>query len=273
MNSNKCRSILVIDSGMGGLSICQSILAKQDNLQVIYFADDAYFPYGLMDATLLSERLRIIVSGMLKLHLPDLVVLACNTVSTLVLPDLRATFQIPFVGVVPAIKPAAIRSKTNKIGLLATPATIKRSYTDQLIKDHANGCEVVRLGSNELVLEAEKLISGGRVSSEVIEKVVSVFKTSGSEERIDTIVLGCTHFPFLKSALSKALPGVFWVDSGEAIAKRVKGMLPTFKGQEGVLVNAQHQIYFSKSRPDENVFSKILSEIGIDDYQIKGFKP
>ena len=122
--------------------------------------------------------------------------------------------------------------------------------------------------------EAEKLISGGSVSSEVIENVVSVFKRSGSEERIDTIVLGCTHFPFLISALSKALPNVLWIDSGEAIAKRVKDLLSAVKSGEGVMEGAQqHQIYFSQSRPDERVFSKILSEIGIDDYQIKDFKP
>jgi len=273
MNSNTYHSILVIDSGVGGLSICQSILAMQKDLQVIYFADDAYFPYGLMDATLLTERLRIIVSGMLQLHQPDLVVLACNTVSTLVLPDLRAHFNIPFVGVVPAIKPAACYSKTKKVGLLATPATIRRPYTDQLIKDYASDCEVLRFGSNELVLEAEKLLSGGQVSSDVVEAALQVFKASEGARRVDTIVLGCTHFPFLKSVLSRALPNVLWIDSGEAVAKRVSDLLCTVESSALANVSAQHQVYFSKCKPDEGVFSKILSQIGIDNYQLNYFLP
>ena len=117
-------SILVIDSGVGGLSVCQSILSSGDSLQVIYFADDAFAPYGLLEEQVLEGRLEKIVSSMLALHQPQLVVLACNTVSTLLLPQLRAQFDVPFVGVVPAIKPAAKHSITKKIGLLATPATV-----------------------------------------------------------------------------------------------------------------------------------------------------
>ena len=99
-------------------------------LQIIYFADDAYFPYGLLPEQVLRQRLREVVSAMLLQHKPELVVLACNTVSTLVLPDLRAEFDVPFVGVVPAIKPAAQMTQSAVIGLLATPATVKRQYTD-----------------------------------------------------------------------------------------------------------------------------------------------
>jgi len=213
------RSILVIDSGVGGLTICQSILAFERSLQLVYFADDAFFPYGLLDEDLLTQRLHKIVSAMLKLHQPDLVVLACNTVSTLVLPELRRCFDVPFVGVVPAIKPAAQLSKTKRIGLLATPATVCRSYTDDLIADFASDCQVVRVGSNDLVVQAENLLSGKPLDVEVISMALSEFSVPLGQGEIDTIILGCTHFPLLKEQLELQIPGIKWVDSGTAVAK------------------------------------------------------
>jgi len=260
-------SILVIDSGVGGLSVCQSILAGGSPLQVIYFADDAFAPYGLLDEEALEERLEKIVSSMLEIHQPHLVVLACNTVSTLLLPQLRAQFDVPFVGVVPAIKPAAKHSTTNRIGLLATPATVKRAYTDDLIDDYAGNCEVIRVGSNELVLQAEALLAGKNISLDTIELILKPFLPDDVSPSVDTIVLGCTHFPLLKSHLHTVLPGVSWVDSGAAIAKRVHSLLngKNLRDHDLVLNSSdliEHQIYFSKSLPDGTVFKAALVKLG-----------
>lgn len=260
-------SILVIDSGVGGLSICQSILGYDDSLQIIYFADDEYAPYGLLNEAVLEERLEKIVSSMLKIHQPHLVVLACNTVSTLLLPQLRAQFEVPFVGVVPAIKPAAQQTVTNRIGLLATPATVKRAYTNDLISDYANHCEVIKVGSNELVLQAEALLAGVDVSVAVIEPILRPFLSSDNTPCVDTIVLGCTHFPFLRKQLQSVLPGVFWVDSGEAVAKRVHILLREQKAviggvKKNLTTHITHQIYFSKSLPKQTIFKKTLGALG-----------
>jgi glutamate racemase len=260
-------SILVIDSGVGGLSVCQSILATGSPLQVIYFADDALAPYGLLEEAVLEARLEKIVSSMLAIHQPHLVILACNTVSTLLLPQLRAQFDVPFVGVVPAIKPAAKHSTTNRIGLLATPATVKRTYTDALISDYAGHCEVIRVGSNELVLQAEALLAGKEVSLEAIKLILQPFMLSYGTPCVDTIVLGCTHFPLLKQQLQSIVPEVSWIDSGEAVANRVHSLLSEQSlisnnsvSDEACLIT--HQIYFSKSLPNSVVFKKAIAPLG-----------
>ena len=269
-SDTQSESILVIDSGVGGLSICQSILAQQPTLQIIYFADNAFFPYGLLPEEALSVRLKYIVEKMLALHQPKLVVLACNTVSTLVLPELRSLFAIPFVGVVPAIKPAAIISKTKRLGLLATPATVLRPYTDQLILDYAKDCEVIKVGSNELVVEAESLLNDQTVNKQVIDHVLAPFRSSEESLGVDTIVLGCTHFPLLKKYLSESLSGVNWVDSGNAIANRVShllaGLAEPLTARDSV-VNKAHQLYFSKPIEHKAEFTNGLLSLGFKSFE------
>jgi glutamate racemase len=274
--SSAASSILVLDSGVGGLSVCQSILAKLPDTQIVYFADDAYFPYGLLDEEVLRSRLHEVVSAMLLQHKPDLVVLACNTVSTLVLPELRAEFDIPFVGVVPAIKPAAQLSQTGAIGLLATPATVKRPYTDNLIEDYARDCEVLRVGSSELVKQAEELLSGHPVDEDILSSILEPFRQEINGRSVDVVVMGCTHFPFLKAYLSEQLPGIKWIDSGEAIAKRVEHLLgeKAIRGLDassGQNMETQHQVYFSKMIPNEEIFSQALIDLGLKQYQLHCF--
>ena len=271
-------SILVIDSGVGGLSICQSIFALESRLQLIYFADDAYFPYGLKDDEQLRQRLIKIVSQMLNLHQPELVVLACNTVSTLLLPELRALFDVPFVGVVPAIKPAAKLSRTKNLGLLATPGTVKRPYTDKLISDYASNCKVLRVGSSELVGLAEDFLSGQEVPETQLRSILLPFMRQ--ESQVDTIVLGCTHFPLLGAHLNKVLPEIQWVDSGEAIANRVLSLLSLAEpctlsyyplDSSAHDKSCTHQIYFSGTKPDEFIFARALESLGIFNHQLNDF--
>ncbi len=264
--------ILVLDSGMGGLSVCQSLLQTELALRLIYFADDALFPYGLLTEEALTKRLLEIVEQMLTLHQPELVVLACNTVSTLVLPQLRSRFDVPFVGVVPAIKPAAALSKTRSIGLLATPATVKRPYIDTLINDFAKDCRVVRVGNNDLVVQAERKMAGKEVCLSTLREALEPFQNLAfSGPAIDTVVLGCTHFPLLKEELQVIMSGVNWVDSGEAIARRVTSLLAekraAGKGRLDKRV-ATHQLYFSYALPDEAKLKPLLKKLGFEEITI-----
>ncbi len=258
-------TVLVIDSGVGGLSICQDLVDDDLPVRLVYVADNAWFPYGLLEEERLTERLIAIADAMLPWHQPDLVVLACNTVSTLVLPVLRERYHVPFVGVVPAIKPAAALSLTRCIGLLATPATVRRPYTDQLIADFASDCEVVRVGRNELVVEAERLFKGERVSPSVVSEVLEPFRVTHEGKKVDTIVLGCTHFPLLRPYLADALPGVNWVDSGQAIARRVASLLAdTFRGAPEIKSkHIEHTVYFTGQVPEAVVFNEQLRQLGL----------
>ena len=217
------KTVLVFDSGVGGLSVYQEIRALLPELRFIYAFDNAKFPYGELAADELVSRCCSVIAAVMARHAVDLVVVACNTASTQVLPTLRHMLTIPVVGVVPAIKPAAAASHKQCIGLLATPATVQRSYTDELIQTFAAGTQVLRCGSTELVIQAERKLAGFVVEQEVIERILRPWR---EEEPVpDVIVLGCTHFPLLKEEIEAVLPGVRQVDSGSAIARRVKQLV------------------------------------------------
>jgi glutamate racemase len=213
-------SILVLDSGVGGLSIAGKIREICRPLQIHYLADLAGFPYGIKSEQEITQRVVNLLEVNLPIYLPKIVVIACNTASTLVLEELRSRFKIPFVGVVPAIKPAASLTQTGVIALLATEATIARDYTRKLVRDFASNQQVILHGSAKLVLLAErKLKSLAPLEDEINREIERL----GNTPHLDTVVLACTHFPLLKEELRRALPQVkFWVDSGEAIARRVQ---------------------------------------------------
>jgi glutamate racemase len=191
-----------------------------------YLCDNAFFPYGTKpDADLLAHFLRVMGAAIARTR-PDLIVTACNTISTICLPELRAATAIPVVGVVPAVKPAARMSKRKIIGLLATPATIDRPYTDDLIGRHAAECRVLKLGSAELVAMAEAKLLGRRVDLDRLRDILSPLLTPPAAERPDIVVLACTHFPLLRAELEAiAPPDIAWIDSGEAVARRVVEVL------------------------------------------------
>jgi glutamate racemase len=215
-------TVLYFDSGIGGLSVFTEVDKLLANVNTIYAFDNKYFPYGILPEDKVIERCSSIIKRLLELYRIDIIVVACNTASTVVLPTLRSSIKIPIVGVVPAIKPAAQISKTKYIGLLATPATVSRKYTDMLIEDYAKDCFVEKLGSSELVRLAElKLHKNVDVTAEVA-KVLYKFK---GNDQIDVVVLGCTHFPWLKTEIEKTLTNVRCIDSGIAIANRVKFLL------------------------------------------------
>ncbi|MDX9873291.1 MAG: glutamate racemase [Spongiibacteraceae bacterium] len=225
MSSTPPEPVLIFDSGVGGLSIHAALTARLPGLPLVYACDNAAFPYGPWPQAELVERVHTVLDALIARYQPQLVVVACNTASTVALPRLRQDFKVPFVGVVPAIKPAARLSRNRIIGLLATPGTVSRPYTDQLIADFAADCTVVRLGSTTLVEWAETKLRGRPVDLNALRQLLAPLF---AHERgpVDTVVLGCTHFPLLVEELQAATPEpVLWVDSGNAIARRVETLL------------------------------------------------
>ncbi|WP_299019987.1 glutamate racemase [uncultured Photobacterium sp.] len=215
------KRVLIFDSGVGGLSVYQEIYAQLPHVQYVYAFDDAGFPYGELPEDVLITRTMHIVSLLVERHNIDLVVIACNTASTIVLPTLRSQLGIPVVGVVPAIKPAALISERKSIGLLATPATVKREYTNQLVSQFASDCEVYRIGSTRLVEMAEAKLRGIAVPMKELADILFPW-----QDKVDSIVLGCTHFPLIKDEIAEVFGSpVNIIDSGLAIANRVKALL------------------------------------------------
>ncbi len=225
---------LIFDSGVGGLSVVREIRARLPGLKLTYIADDAFRPYGDKSPSQLQARLPELLSILVDMVTPDIVVIACNTASTTALAAIRKALDVPVVGVVPAIKPAAQISKTKTLAVLGTPGTVKRRYVDALIRDFAKDCEVRLHGSVNLVQMAEDKLAGKKVSAAQIKtEIAPLFlgNQGGTGERraeIDTVVLACTHFPLLADELKAAVPAsIVWIDSGEAIARRVETVLET----------------------------------------------
>src|ERR1700726_3996982 len=157
-------TILVFDSGLGGLTVLREMVGGRPDAHYVYVADDAFFPYGHHGEDQIIARVVPLIGELIASHAPDLVVIACNTASTLVMSYLRAAYKIPFVGTVPAIKPACARSKTKRVSVLGTKGTVQREYTRGLIRDFAQGCVVKLVGSPELASLAESALSGHEVS-------------------------------------------------------------------------------------------------------------
>lgn len=227
MDSQISGKALVFDSGMGGLTVARELRALAPSLAVDYAADSGFFPYGDKSDAQLRDRLPLVAKALCQVSEPDVFVIACNTASTLALEEVRAVLDIPVVGTVPAIKPAAKATRTGTIGLLATPGTIRRDYTARLIEDFAKDLRVVLHGSVALVRMAEQIASGGAVPLEAFREVQApLFEADGGNE-IDTIVLACTHFPLVRGELAATVPHpVTFIDSGEAIARQTLRVLP-----------------------------------------------
>jgi glutamate racemase len=215
-------TILVFDSGLGGLTVYREIAKLRGDARIVYAADDEAFPYGRLSERELSERVVSVMGRLIDTHAPDLVVIACNTASTLVLEDLRRNFKVPFVGTVPAIKPACAASHTRLVSVLGTEATVAREYTRALIRDFAQGCEVTLVGSRRLAVLAEEFLRGQQIDSDdIAEELLPCFKELNGA-RTDTIVLACTHYPLLLPQFEKLAPWpVTFVDPAPAIARRV----------------------------------------------------
>lgn len=218
------KKILVFDSGIGGLSIAVKVLEQLPAIELDYAFDNQAFPYGDKDKTWLLRRILQFLKKAVALSQPDLLIVACNTATTLALNALREEFSLPIVGVVPAIKPATLMTKSKEIILMATPNTIVSQYTKNLIDQFAQGVKVHLLANKHLVNEAEKLLRNEKLNINLLEDVA---KQINSYTQADTIVLACTHYPFLRDLFIQILPNKNhqWIDSSTAIVKQSARLL------------------------------------------------
>jgi glutamate racemase len=226
---SKPPTILVFDSGLGGLTVLREVVAARPEAHYVYVADDAFFPYGHHSEQEIIARVVPLIGELIDRHAPDLAVIACNTASTLVMSHLRSAYEIPFVGTVPAIKPACARSMTKRVSVLGTKGTVQREYTRGLIRDFAQGCEVTLVGSPELASLAEHALSGSDVSDrDILAELAPCFIGTAQDKtsRTDTIVLACTHYPLLLDRFVRLAPWpVDWIDPAAAIARRASDLL------------------------------------------------
>ena len=218
---NGVKRVLVFDSGVGGLSVFDAIAASGAELELDYVADNAWLPYGLKSDAELRSRVPALLHSLTQQWAPDLVVVACNTASTIALDHARAALDLPVVGTVPAIKPAAEMSKSRVIGVLGTEATVRQPYVDDLAARFAADCALIRHGSPDLVDLAEAKLGGDEISLEAVRAATQPMFDASGGERIDTVVLACTHFPLLGEELRAAFPHVAYIDGGPGIARRI----------------------------------------------------
>lgn len=222
--------ILVFDSGLGGLTVYREIVRAAPAARFIYVADDAVFPYGALEPEALVNRVNAVMDASIARWQPDIVVIACHTASTLVLPHLRARHAVPFVGTVPAIKPAASVSRSRMISVLATPGTVARDYTHDLVRAYAGDCDVALVGSRRLATLAEQAMAGEIIAdADILAELAPCFNIKNVKDgahRTDAIVLACTHYPLLLERFQALAPWpVTWIDPAPAISRRTLDLL------------------------------------------------
>ncbi|MGY4751034.1 glutamate racemase [Pannonibacter sp. Q-1] len=239
------KPVLVFDSGIGGLTVLREARVLMPERSFVYVADDAGFPYGGWEEEALKARLISLFRDLLHRFDPEVAVVACNTAFTLAGADLRAAFpHMKFVGTVPAIKPAAERTRSGLVSVLATPGTVKRAYTRDLIQSFASQCHVRLVGSVNLASMAEAYIRGEGVDDEALTAEIRECFYEKEGARTDIVVLACTHYPFLANVFRRLAPWpVDWIDPAEAIARQARRIVPVM------------DVLRADSRPDRVVFT------------------
>ena len=255
--------ILFFDSGVGGLSVVAPTRALIPSAPFIYAADSAGFPYGTKSEAEIAARVPALLGRLVERYRPRLVCIACNTASTIALSVVRAALDVPVVGTVPTIKPAALISKTRVIGVLGTDATVRQPYVDKLSAEYASDCIVIRHGSAELVTLAEAKLRGEPIAADAIKAAIAGLFTAPDGDRIDTVVLACTHFPLLEAELAAAAPHpVTFVDGSAGIARRVAHLTA---GQDWPLVAPPGIAIFTRLDEDVEALSPALAACGFSE--------
>ncbi|WP_246659304.1 glutamate racemase [Rhizobium sp. FY34] len=228
MTRHDLKPILVFDSGIGGLTVLREARVLMPERGFIYVADDAGFPYGGWEEEALTKRILSLFTDLLGTYQPEICVIACNTAFTLAGAALRQAFpMMTFVGTVPAIKPAAERTRSGLVSVLATPGTVKRAYTRDLIQSFASQCHVRLVGSENLARLAEAYIRGEGVNDEAVTAEIAPCFVEKDGARTDIVVLACTHYPFMANVFRRLAPWpVDWLDPAEAIARQARRMVP-----------------------------------------------
>lgn len=253
--------LLFLDSGLGGLTVLRAVRAAVPEADVVYIADDAGFPYGALGDDELRARLLMLLGEATANHAPDCVVLACNTASTIALAALRDAFRVPFVGTVPAIKPAAMLTRSGLVSILATPGTVVRDYTRTLIAEHGRGASFTLVGAPNLARLAEAHARGEHPDDAAILQEISPCFVQDGKARTDVIVLGCTHYPLLAPALERLAPWpVTWLDPAPAIARRTANLLAEMGHVVGVGARPRTGlIAFTSGRPPAPPLARLLA--------------
>ncbi|OQM76645.1 glutamate racemase [Manganibacter manganicus] len=246
--------VLMFDSGIGGLTVLREARVLMPDRPFVYVADDAAFPYGAWEEPALKTHILGLFADLLDRFKPEISVIACNTASTLVIEALRETFPgHPFVGTVPAIKPAAERTRSGLVSVLATPGTVKRQYTRDLIHQWASKCHVRLVGSNRLAGLAEIYMRDGFVDEAAVRAEIAPCFIEQDGRRTDIVVLACTHYPFIANRMRKTAPWpVDWLDPAEAIARRAHSLIADGKTApcEDPLSNGPDRAVFTSGRTD-----------------------
>lgn len=252
-------AILVFDSGIGGLSVLREARILMPERAFVYVADDAAFPYGDWEEDALLARMLSVFDDLVERHCPEMIIVACNTASTLVLPPLRERFDIPIVGTVPAIKPAAERTASGQVSVLATPGTVQRDYTRSLISEFAASVNVRLVGADRLAQLAEQFMLTGDVDTDAVAKEIADCFVDRLGARTDIVVLACTHYPFLTNVFRRLAPWpVDWLNPAEAIARHAQSLLP----HGGEVHDVQDRAEFTGGIPNP-AMRRFLSGFGL----------
>ena len=252
--------VLMLDSGVGGLSVLDDVRAALPAIDISYIADNAGFPYGTKTEMEVATRVCALLGRLTERLQPALIVIACNTASTIALAHARAVLDVPVVGTVPAIKPAAEASRSRVIGVLGTQATVRQPYVAQLSADHAADCTVLLHGSARLVELAEAQLRGEPVTAANVAPDLAGLTSQNGGERIDQIVLACTHFPLLLPQLQAAVPGMGFVDGGPGIARRVAHLL----GERGRQGEGRGRALFTRHDEQVDALAPALHRYGLE---------
>jgi glutamate racemase len=252
-------NLLVFDSGIGGLGVVQQIRALQPAARLTYLADNACYPYGEKPDDFLTAHILNLISRAIETTQPDAIVIACNTASTIALAALRAAFSLPFIGCVPPIKPAAGASRSGHLGLLATPATIRRPYLQNLIETFAAGRTIHSLGTPTLADLAEAKFRGQPISLPTLAGAIAPLFAGPDARLIDAIALGCTHYTFLLPEWQALHPDIAFFDPASAVARQT---LAVTSG----LANSPHRhdtvAFFTAPLPDHAEMQSRLAAYG-----------
>ncbi|MEI6641548.1 MAG: glutamate racemase [Novosphingobium sp.] len=268
MTADPAAPILMFDSGVGGLSVLGKVRAVLPQAPVMYVSDNAGLPYGSKTEAQIAARVSGLLGRMTERYRPRLVCIACNTASTIALASVREVLEVPIVGTVPAIKPAAAMTRTGVIGLLGTAATIRQGYVDRLEAEFAADKHLLRHGAPELVAAAEAKLRGQPVDPAVFAQAAATLRAMPGGQRIDTVVLACTHFPLLEEELAAAFgPGVRFIDGSDGIARRIAFLT---EGQEWARhagpdreADAGDLALFTKNDPTDEALMPVLKRYGL----------
>lgn len=254
-------NLLIFDSGIGGLSVAREIRAALPQAEMVYVADDAAFPYGDWQEAALSAHVVSLIGGLIAQLRPDAVVIACHTASTLVLPPLRERYAVPFVGTVPAIKPAAEITRSGLVSILGTFGTMQRDYTRALVAEHAAEAHVRLVGSGNLAPLAEAYMRGEEVDDAAIWTEIEPAFVERDGRRTDVVVLACTHYPFLAEHFRRLAPWpVTWIDPAPAIARRVVSVLGEEARSAGT---GRGRAYLTSGKPWPSAVAETLAACGL----------